>query len=78
MSIQTLSQIQTEQTQTEQIASWLLKRLQEQQNPISFQELETHFVAQKGLSNRVFKETTWKLVEEGKIKFTSSWNLEIC
>jgi pantoate kinase len=71
MSIQTLSQ-------TEQIASWLLKRLQKQQTPISFQELEADFAVQKGLSNRALKEVAWKLVEEGKIKFTSSWDLEIC
>jgi hypothetical protein len=73
MSIQTLSK-----SQTEQIASWLLKRLQDQQTPISFQELEVPFAVQKGLSNRALKETAWKLVEEGKIKFTSSWDLEIC
>jgi pantoate kinase len=71
MSIQTLSQ-------TEQTASWLLKRLQEHQTPLSFQELEARFADQKGLSNRALKETAWKLVEEGKIQFTASWDLEIC
>jgi hypothetical protein len=70
MSIQTLSQ-------TEQTASWLLKRLQEHQTPMSLQELESRFAAQ-GFSHRTLKETAWKLVEEGKIQFTSSWDLEIC
>jgi hypothetical protein len=65
-------------SQTEQTASWLLNRLQEHQSPMSFQELEACFTTQKGLSNRALKETAWKLVEEGKIQFTSSWDLEIC
>lgn len=71
MSINTLPQ-------TEQTASWLLKRLQEHQTPMSLQELEARFGSQKGLSHRTLKETAWKLVEEGKIKFTSSWDLELC
>jgi hypothetical protein len=70
MSIKTLSP-------TEQTASWLLQRLEEHQTPMSFQELESGFATQKGLSNRILKETAWKLVEEGKIKFTSSWDLEV-
>jgi hypothetical protein len=70
MSIKTLSP-------TEQTAYWLLTRLKEHQSPMSFQELESGFAAQKGLSNRALKETIWKLVEEGKIKFTSSWDLEV-
>lgn len=64
--------------QTEQTASWLLKRLQEHQTPMSLQELETRFASQQGFSHRTLKETAWKLVEEGKIQFTSSWDLEIC
>lgn len=64
--------------QTEQTASWLLKRLQEHQTPMSLQELETRFASKQGFSHRTLKETAWKLVEEGKIRFTSSWDLEIC
>ena len=71
MSVDTLPQ-------TEQTASWLLKRLQEHQTPMSLQELETRFASKQGVSHRVLKETVWKLVEEGKIQFTVSWDLEIC
>ncbi|VEP15478.1 conserved hypothetical protein [Hyella patelloides LEGE 07179] len=72
MSIDTLPQ------QAEQTTSWLLKRLHEHQTPMSLQELEARFADQQGLSHRTLKETAWKLVEEGKIQFTSSWDLEIC
>lgn len=71
MSVDTLPQ-------TEQTASWLLKRLREHQTPMSLQELETRLASQQGFSHRTLKETAWKLVEEGKIQFTSSWDLEIC
>lgn len=71
MSIQTLSK-------REESASLLLKWLNENQAPVSLQELETRFGSQKKLSHRALKEIAWKLVEEGKIKFTSSWELEVC
>lgn len=71
MSVDTLPQ-------TEPISSWLLKRLREHQTPMSLQELETRLVSKEGFSHRTLKETAWKLVEEGKIRFTSSWDLEIC
>lgn len=71
MSVETL-------LQTESTASWLLKRLQEHQTPIGLQELEARFADKQGFSHRTLKETAWKLVEEGKIKFTSNWDLEIC
>ena len=71
MTTQTLSQ-------TEQTASLLLKWLKEHQNPVSLQILEVGLNSQTGLSHRAVKEITWKLVEEGKVKFTSDWKLEIC
>lgn len=70
MSIDTLPEVQ----QTE---SWLLAKLEEHQSPMSLQELETCFSNQYGFSHRTLKETAWKLAEEGKINFTSSWDLEI-
>ena len=65
-------------SQTEQNASLLLKWLKEHQTPVSLQVLEVSLNSQTGLSQRTLKETAWKLVEEGKVKFTSSWELEIC
>lgn len=72
MTTQTL--LQTEQ----KIASLLLKWLKQHQTPVSLQVLKLEFGSQTGLSHRTIKETIWKLVEEGKIKFTSSWELDIC
>ena len=70
MSIDTLPEVK----QTE---SWLLERLREHKTPMSLQELETRYGDRYGFSHRTLKEIAWKLVEEGKIRFTSSWDLEI-
>ena len=63
--------------QVKQTESWLLKQLKEHQTPVSLQELEASYISQEGFSHRTLKETAWKLVEEGKIQFTSNWHLEI-
>jgi hypothetical protein len=45
-------------------------------NPISLQELELKS-ANNQLSHRSLKEAAWRLVEEGKAQFNSTWDLEI-
>lgn len=55
----------------------LLSELREHQTPMSLQELENNLGKEKTLSHRNLKEAAWRLVEEGKIQFTSSWDLEI-
>ena len=60
-----------------EIAACLYRSLQENQTPMSLQELETCLTTRQKLSYRILKETAWKLVEEGKIQFTSNWDLEI-
>ena len=61
--------------QAEQARDLLLDKLQAR-SPISIQELES-INGDRNLSNRSFKEAAWKLVEEGKAQFNSTWDLEI-
>jgi len=63
--------------QAEQARQQLLAQLQEHQTPMSLQELELHWEGQSKVSHRTLKEAAWRLVEEGKAKFNSMWNLEI-
>jgi hypothetical protein len=62
--------------QAEQARNLLLNELQEHQIPISLQELELKS-ANNQLSHRSLKEAAWRLVEEGKAQFNSTWDLEI-
>ena len=63
--------------QAEQARQQLLAQLQEHQTPMSLQELELNWGGQSKVSHRTLKEAAWRLVEEGKAKFNSMWNLEI-
>jgi len=62
--------------QAEQARHLLLNELQEHQTPISLQKLELKS-ADNRLSHRSLKEAAWQLVEEGKARFNSTWDLEI-
>ncbi|MGF1539316.1 MAG: hypothetical protein ACFCU5_02520 [Pleurocapsa sp.] len=62
--------------QAEQAKHLLLTRLKENQTPMSLQDLETNLSLEQDLSHRTLKEAAWKLVEEGKAQFTSTWDLE--
>jgi hypothetical protein len=62
--------------QAEQARNLLLSELQEHQIPISLQTLELKS-ADNQLSHRSLKEAAWRLVEEGKAQFNSTWDLEI-
>ncbi len=64
--------------QTEQMKRLLLDRLEESQTAMSLQELEAKLNQEKNLSSRYIKEAAWELVEEGKVQFNSTWDLEIC
>lgn len=67
---------QVEQTeQAEQARNLLLNKLQHH-TPVSLQELDL-INGDRNLSNRSLKEAAWKLVEEGKAQFNSTWDLEI-
>ena len=61
--------------QAEQARDLLLNKLQHH-TPVSLQELELTN-SDRNLSHRSFKEAAWKLVEEGKAQFNSTWDLEI-
>ena len=66
--------------QAEQAKYLLLTELQEHQAPMSLQELGLNLEESTGstkLSHRTLKEAAWRLVEEGKAKFNSTWDLEI-
>jgi hypothetical protein len=63
--------------QTETTKDLLLSELRESKVPMSLQELETHLGKSNNLSHRLLKEAAWKLVEEGKVQFNSTWDLEI-
>ncbi len=63
--------------QAQQARNLLLSELQEHQTPISLQELGLNLSGTTKLSHRTFKEAAWRLVEEGKAKFNSTWDLEI-
>ena len=64
--------------QTENMKTMVLEQLQKRQAPMSLQELEIKLEREKNLSSRYVKEVAWELVEEGKIQFNSTWDLEIC
>ena len=59
--------------QAEQARNLLLSKLQH--HPIRLQELNLN--GDRSLSHRSLKEAAWQLVEEGKAKFNSTWDLEI-
>ena len=61
----------------EQARHLLLNELQEHQTPISLKELGGNLSESTKLSHRTLKEAAWRLVEEGKAKFNSTWDLEI-
>ena len=63
--------------QAEQARHLLLTELKAQQTPMSLQELGNHLGRETNLSHRTLKEAAWRLVEEGKAKFNSTWDLEI-
>lgn len=63
--------------QAEQAKYILLNELQEHQTPMSLQELTINLGGSTKLSHRTLKEAAWRLVEEGKAKFNSTWDLEI-
>lgn len=63
--------------QAERTKYLLLNELQEHQTPMSLQELGLNLGRTTKLSHRDLKEAAWRLVEEGKAKFNSTWNLEI-
>ncbi len=63
--------------QAEQARSLLLTQLKKHQTPMSLQDLGLNLGGQSKLSHRTLKEAAWRLVEEGKAKFNSTWDLEI-
>ena len=63
--------------QVEQARELVLTKLKEHQTPMSLQELEINLGSENSVSHRTLKEAAWGLVEEGKVKFNSTWNLEI-
>ena len=63
--------------QAEQAKHLLLTELKEHQTPISLQELGLNIREETELSHRTLKEAAWRLVEEGKAEFNSTWDLEM-
>ena len=68
--------------QVQQARNLLLAELKEHQTPMSLQELGFNLGGDKldkldKLSHRTLKEAAWRLVEEGKVKFNSTWDLEV-
>ena len=61
--------------QAKQARNLLLSELQNQA-PVSLQQLELKHEGDR-LSHRSLKEAAWRLVEEGKAQFNSTWDLEI-
>lgn len=61
----------------EQTENLLLNQLKASSTPMSMQELANNLSQVQSLSHRTLKEAAWKLVEEGKAQFTSTWDLEI-
>ena len=62
--------------EVQQVRHLLLTELKEHQTPMNLQELEFDLGGQK-LSHRSLKEAAWQLVEEGKVKFNTTWDLEV-
>ncbi len=63
--------------QVEKARELVLTELREHQTPMSLQELGSNLSGETEFSHRALKEAAWRLVEEGKVKFNSTWNLEI-
>jgi len=63
--------------QVEKARELVLTELHKHQTPMSLQELGLNLSRETEFSHRTLKEAAWRLVEEGKIKFNSTWNLEI-
>lgn len=63
--------------QTENTKNLLLSQLQKSQRPMSLHQLESDLSKTNSLSHRLLKEAAWELVEEGKARFNSTWDLEI-
>ena len=63
--------------QVEQTRNLVLAQLKEHQTPMSLEELGLNLGVEAKLSHRTLKEAAWRLVEEGKVKFNSTWDLEI-
>jgi hypothetical protein len=63
--------------QAEKARDLLLTELREHQAPMSLQELGINLGGETKLSHRTLKEAAWRLVEERKAKFNSTWDLEI-
>jgi len=61
--------------QAQQARHLLLSELQNQA-PVSLQQLELKN-GDNQLSHRSLKEAAWRLVEEGKAQFNSTWDFEI-
>ena len=61
----------------EQTGDLVLDRLKQHQAPMSLQELGSSLGVEANFSHRTLKEAAWRLVEEGKVKFNSTWDLEI-
>lgn len=62
--------------QVQRVRHLLLRELEEHQTPMSLQQLEFELGGEK-LSHRSLKEAAWQLVEEGKIEFNATWDLEL-
>ena len=63
--------------QVEQTKDLVLAELKEHQSPMSLRKLGLSLGVEAKLSHRTLKEAAWLLVEEGKAKFNSTWDLEI-
>lgn len=63
--------------QADQARDLLLAELEASQTPLSLQKLGLNLGGQSQVSHRTLKEAAWRLVEEGKAKFNSTWDLEI-
>ncbi|MEL6438058.1 MAG: hypothetical protein AAFQ80_02210 [Cyanobacteria bacterium J06621_8] len=63
--------------QAEKTKDLLLHELQVNRTPMSLQQLGLNLGKSTPLSHRTLKEAAWQLVEEGKAKFNSTWDLEI-
>ncbi|BAZ45399.1 hypothetical protein NIES4102_24210 [Chondrocystis sp. NIES-4102] len=63
--------------EAEQARNIVLTELKEHQAPMSLQQLGMNLSGESKLSHRTLKEAAWGLVEEGKARFNSTWNLEI-
>lgn len=61
----------------ENAKSLVLHELQSQRTPMSLQQLGLNLGKSTKLSHRTLKEAAWQLVEEGKVKFNSTWDLEV-